>query len=51
MNDTVGFCLKEAFMQKLPFPQKVTEMQNHLGLISAPSESAETETFLLSVNL
>ena len=45
------FCRKKAFLQKHPFPQKVTEMQKHFGSISAPSETAETEMFLLSVDL
>ena len=45
------FCRKAAYLQNLPFLQKVTEMQRHFGLISAPSKSAETKIFLLSVDL
>ena len=45
------FCRKAAFLQKHPFLQKVTEMQNHFGSISAPSKTAETEIFLLLVDL
>ena len=45
------FSRNEAFLQKHPLPQKVTKMQKHFGSISAPSETAETEMFLLSVDL
>ena len=45
------FCRKAAFLPKHPFLQKVTEMQKYFGSISAPSETAETEMFLLSVDL
>ena len=48
---TLYFCRKKAFLQKHPFLQKVTEMQKQFGSISAPSETAETEMFLLSVDL
>ena len=45
------FCRKKPFLQKHPFLQKVTEMQKHFGSISAPSKTAETKMFLLSVDL
>ena len=41
----------KAFLQKHPFPQEVIKMQKYFSTISAPSESAETEMFLLLVDL